>query len=129
MHRPNFSFGQVLVVMALIIGHGQRTGEKEEERNAEKCLHGEHRRGKSIPACNQGQSASRTYCTLKRSLISRCRRGLYNRSYASSLSGNIAKAARFAPAASSEASSIVRFGSWLITDMTMLIMICRRRIF
>src|SRR6266404_36595 len=41
----------------------------------------------------------------------------------------MARAARLVPATSSDASSIVRFGSWLITDITMLIMICRRRIF
>src|SRR6266446_2833264 len=48
-------------------------------------------------------------------------------SYASSLSGNMLSAARRAFAAISDASSSVRSGSWLITDITMLIMICRRR--
>src|SRR5438093_11228733 len=41
----------------------------------------------------------------------------------------MASAARFAPATSSEASSNVKLGSWLITDMTMLIITCKRRIF
>jgi len=43
--------------------------------------------------------------------------------------GNMASAARRAPAASSAASSTVSFGSWPITDITILIMTCRRRIF
>ena len=50
-------------------------------------------------------------------------------SKASSLSGNMARAARLAPAASSEASSTVKSRSWLMTDMTILIMICSRRMF
>src|SRR5690242_7703413 len=50
------------------------------------------------------------------------------RSYASSLSGNMASAARLALAAISEASSMVRLGSCPMTDMTMLIIIWRRRI-
>src|SRR5581483_11108473 len=50
-------------------------------------------------------------------------------SYANSLSGNMASAARLVLATISEASSTVRFGSWLITDITMLIMIWSRRIF
>src|SRR6266478_8856547 len=41
----------------------------------------------------------------------------------------MARAARFAPATSSEASSTVRFSSWLMTDMTILIISCRRRMF
>src|SRR5579862_2593059 len=41
----------------------------------------------------------------------------------------MARAARLAPAASSEASSTVRLQSWLMTDITMLIMSCNRRIF
>src|SRR5438445_9219273 len=41
----------------------------------------------------------------------------------------MARAARLVLAAISEASSMVRSGSWLMTDMTMLIMTCRRRIF
>src|SRR5512146_1967736 len=40
----------------------------------------------------------------------------------------MARAARLAPATSSEASSTVMPGSWLMTDITMLIMVCRRRI-
>ena len=43
--------------------------------------------------------------------------------------GDIASAARRALAESSEASSMVTLGSRLITDMTMLIMTCRRLIF
>src|ERR1700746_1273298 len=50
-------------------------------------------------------------------------------SKASSLSGNITSAARLALAISSEASSTVRLGSCPITDMTILIITCRRRIF
>jgi hypothetical protein len=37
------------------------------------------------------------------------------------------EAGRLAPAASSEASSTVSVGSWLMTDETIPIMICRRR--
>src|SRR5271168_2055205 len=40
----------------------------------------------------------------------------------------MASAARLAPAANSEASSTVRLGSWLITELTMLIITCRRLI-
>src|ERR1700677_595954 len=40
----------------------------------------------------------------------------------------MASAARLAPAANSEASSTVRLGSWLITDETIPIITCRRRI-
>ena len=38
----------------------------------------------------------------------------------------MARAARLAPAQSSEAASTVRFGSWLMTDITMLTMITHR---
>src|SRR5271165_311740 len=41
----------------------------------------------------------------------------------------MASAARLAPAASSEASCSERLGSWLITDVTIEIISCSRRIF